>query len=101
VQSLGNGTAFSALAPSQRPAVAAHRSRNVRNQNPRTFATANIQFFRIVPPATVASWISPAVCSVCHSRRACDARYHITPNPHVNHVRLVILARTRRAFGTT
>jgi len=43
VQSLGNGTAFSALAPSQRPAVAAHRSRNVRNQNPRTFATANIQ----------------------------------------------------------
>ena len=31
---------------------------------------------------------------------SCDARYHITPQPHVNHVnrRLVIRARTRRAL---
>src|SRR6516162_673971 len=53
-----------------------------------------------LPLSFFPSWIPPAVCSVCHSRRACDARYHITPRPHVNHVnrRLVIRARTRRAF---
>src|SRR5262245_39053286 len=68
---------------------------------------SNIQPFRWFPPrlplSFFPSWIPPAVCSVCHSPRACDARYHITPHPHVNHVnrRLVIRARTRRAFGTT
>jgi hypothetical protein len=76
-------------------------------KTPRTFGTTNIQPFRWFPPrlplSFFPSWIPPAVCSVCHSRRACDARYHITPHSHVNHVnrRLVIRARTRRAFGTT
>ena len=65
---------------------------------------SNIQPFRWFPPrlplSLFPSWIPPAVCSVCHSRRACDARYHITPHPHVNRW-LVIRARTRRAFGAT
>ena len=57
---------------------------------------SNIQPFRWFPPrlplSFFPSWIPPAVCSVCHSPRPCDARYHITPHPHVNHVnrRLVI-----------
>ena len=40
------------------------------------------------------------MCSVCHSRRAYVARYHITPTLMLINVncRLVIRARTRRAF---
>ncbi len=68
---------------------------------------AELTAFRWFPPGLPVSffpsWIPPAVCSICHSRRGCDARYHITPHAHVNHVnrRLVIRATTRRAFSTT
>src|SRR5262249_37313930 len=67
----------------------------------------NIQPFRWFPPRLPLSFfpssIPPSACSVCHRPRACDARYHLTPHHSVDHVnrRLVIRARTRRAFCTT